>query len=92
MSGLLTRRERAGSAGQGDAAVYRPAAWLFLGPLVFLVLLALPLDLEGERQALAAVLGLVVVWWITEAMLVHGLDRRFAFNILVCAGSANGLA
>ena len=168
MSGLLTRRERAGSAGQGDAAVYRPAAWvrvqgtapslwrptyktlderrgrlteaeerfergrrtigLFLGPLVFLVLLALPLDLEGQQQALAAVLGLVVVWWITEAipipvtgiiglclcvilnvagaddvfgsvadstiflfigsfiiaeaMLVHGLDRRFAFNIL----------
>ena len=28
MSGLLTRRERAGSAGQGDAAVYRPAAWI----------------------------------------------------------------
>jgi solute carrier family 13 (sodium-dependent dicarboxylate transporter), member 2/3/5 len=101
---------------------------LFLEPLVFLVLLALPLDLEGKQQALAAVLGLVVVWWITEAipipvtgivglclcvilnvaspdevfgsvadstiflvigsfiiaeaMLVHGLDRRFAFNIL----------
>jgi di/tricarboxylate transporter len=95
---------------------------------VFLVLLALPFDLEGKQQALAAVWGLVVVWWITEAipipvtgiiglclcvilnvasadevfgsvadstiflfigsfiiaeaMLVHGLDRRFAFNIL----------
>jgi solute carrier family 13 (sodium-dependent dicarboxylate transporter), member 2/3/5 len=95
---------------------------------VFLVLLALPFDLEGKQQALAAILGLVVVWWITEAipipvtgiiglclcvilnvasaddvfgsvadstiflfigsfiiaeaMLVHGLDRRFAFNIL----------
>jgi sodium-dependent dicarboxylate transporter 2/3/5 len=101
---------------------------LFLGPLVFLALLALPLGLEGRQQALAAVLGLVVTWWITEAipipitgvvglclcvilgvasaddvfgsvadstiflfigsfiiaeaMLVHGLDRRFAFNIL----------
>jgi sodium-dependent dicarboxylate transporter 2/3/5 len=101
---------------------------LFLGPLVFLALLAIPLDLDGKQQGLAAVLGLVVVWWISEAipipvtglvglclcvilnvasaddvfgsvfdstillfigsfiiaeaMLVHGLDRRFAFNIL----------
>ena len=101
---------------------------LFLGPLVFLLLLVLPLDLDGKQQGLAAVLGLVVTWWITEAipipitgvvglclcvvlnvasaddvfgsvfdstillfigsfiiaeaMLVHGLDRRFAFNIL----------
>jgi di/tricarboxylate transporter len=35
---------------------------------VFLVLLALPFDLEGKQQALAAILGLVVVWWITEAI------------------------
>jgi solute carrier family 13 (sodium-dependent dicarboxylate transporter), member 2/3/5 len=87
-----------------------------------------PLGLDAKQQALAAVLGLVVTWWITEAipipitgvvglclcvvlnvasaedvfgnvadstiflfigsfkiaeaMLVHGLDRRFAFNIL----------
>ena len=41
---------------------------LFLGPLVFLALLALPLGLEGRQQALAAVLGLVVTWWITEAI------------------------
>jgi hypothetical protein len=39
---------------------------LFLGPLVFVVLLALPFDLEGKQQALAAILGLVVVWWITD--------------------------
>jgi hypothetical protein len=39
---------------------------LFLGPLVFLLLLALPLDLDGKQQGLAAVLGLVVVWWITR--------------------------
>jgi sodium-dependent dicarboxylate transporter 2/3/5 len=101
---------------------------LVLGPLVFLLLLVLPLDLDAKQQGLAAVLGLVVTWWITEAipipvagivglclcvilnvasadevfgsvadstiflfigsfiiaeaMLVHGLDRRFAFNIL----------
>ena len=41
---------------------------LFLGPLVFLLLLVLPLGLEAKQQALAAVLGLVVVWWITEAI------------------------
>jgi hypothetical protein len=33
---------------------------LFLGPLVFLTLLVLPLDLDGKQQGLAAVLGLVV--------------------------------
>jgi di/tricarboxylate transporter len=92
------------------------------------VTLALPVDMEARQQTLAAVLALMVVWWITEAipipvagivgvslcvalgvaeadevfgsfsdstiflfigsfiiaeaMLVHGLDRRFAFNIL----------
>ena len=106
----------------------RRTVGLFLGPVAFLVLLALPLGLEGRQQALAAVLALVVTWWITEAipipitgvvglclcvilnvagadevfgsvadstiflfigsfiiaeaMLVHGLDRRFAFTIL----------
>jgi sodium-dependent dicarboxylate transporter 2/3/5 len=106
----------------------RRTVGLFLGPLVFLLLLILPLELDGRQQGLAAVLGLVVTWWITEAipipvsgviglclcvvlnvasadevfgsvadstiflfigsfiiaeaMLVHGLDRRFAFNIL----------
>jgi sodium-dependent dicarboxylate transporter 2/3/5 len=106
----------------------RRTVGLFLGPLLFLLLLVLPLDLDAKQQALAAVLGLVVTWWITEAipipvagvvglclcvilnvasaddvfgsvadstiflfigsfiiaeaMLVHGLDRRFAFNIL----------
>ena len=32
---------------------------------MFLALLALPLDLDGKQQGLAAVLGLVVVWWIS---------------------------
>jgi Flp pilus assembly protein TadB len=36
---------------------------LFRGPLVFLALLVLPLGLDGKQQALAAVLGLVVIWW-----------------------------
>jgi solute carrier family 13 (sodium-dependent dicarboxylate transporter), member 2/3/5 len=41
---------------------------LFLGPVLFLLLLVLPLGLDGKQQALAAVLGLVVTWWITEAI------------------------
>jgi solute carrier family 13 (sodium-dependent dicarboxylate transporter), member 2/3/5 len=106
----------------------RRTVGLFLGPALFLVMLALPFDLEAKQQTLAAILALVVVWWITEAipipvagiigvclcvamgvaesdevfgsfsdstiflfigsfiiaeaMLVHGLDRRFAYNIL----------
>jgi solute carrier family 13 (sodium-dependent dicarboxylate transporter), member 2/3/5 len=106
----------------------RRTVGLFLGPALFLVMLALPVDMEAKQQTLAAILALVVVWWITEAipipvagiigvslcvamgvaeadevfgsfsdstiflfigsfiiaqaMLVHGLDRRFAFNIL----------
>jgi sodium-dependent dicarboxylate transporter 2/3/5 len=106
----------------------RRTVGLFLGPALFLLMLALPLDLEAKQQTLAAILALVVVWWITEAipipvagivgvtlcvamgvaeadevfgsfsdstiflfigsfiiaeaMLVHGLDRRFAYSIL----------
>jgi solute carrier family 13 (sodium-dependent dicarboxylate transporter), member 2/3/5 len=106
----------------------RRTVGLFLGPALFLVMLALPVDLEAKQQTLAAILALVVVWWITEAipipiagiigvslcvalgvaeadevfgsfsdstiflfigsfiiaeaMLVHGLDRRFAYSIL----------
>ncbi|MDQ3946304.1 MAG: SLC13 family permease [Actinomycetota bacterium] len=102
---------------------------LFLAPTVFLVLLVVPLGLTRPQQNLAAVLGLVFVLWITEAipipvsgiigvclcvmlrvteepddifasfsnstvflfigsfiiaeaMLVHHLDRRLAFNVL----------
>jgi solute carrier family 13 (sodium-dependent dicarboxylate transporter), member 2/3/5 len=41
---------------------------LFFGPLVFVLLVALPLDLEQTQQTLAAILSLVIVWWITEAI------------------------
>jgi sodium-dependent dicarboxylate transporter 2/3/5 len=41
---------------------------LFLAPAVFLVLVALPLGLTRPQQNLAAVLGLVIVLWITEAI------------------------
>jgi solute carrier family 13 (sodium-dependent dicarboxylate transporter), member 2/3/5 len=41
---------------------------IFLGPLSFVVLLAAPLPLGPEAHRLAAVFGLVVVLWVTEAI------------------------
>jgi di/tricarboxylate transporter len=35
---------------------------------VFLLLLVLPMGLDAKQHGLAAVLGLVVTWWITEAI------------------------
>jgi sodium-dependent dicarboxylate transporter 2/3/5 len=46
----------------------RRTAGLFLAPAVFVVLLALPLGLSRPQQNLSAVLGLVLVLWITEAI------------------------
>ena len=105
---------------------------LFLAPLVFIIFLLLPLDMEGDQQKLAAALLFVVVLWISEAvpipiggllgialivligvapvddvlapfgsstvfvfigafiiaqaMLRHGLARRFAFRMLAIKG------
>jgi solute carrier family 13 (sodium-dependent dicarboxylate transporter), member 2/3/5 len=105
---------------------------LFLAPVVFLVFLLLPLDMDGTQQKLAAALLFVVVLWISEAvpipigglmgivlivmigvapvddvlapfgsstvfvfigafiiaqaMLRHGLARRFAFRVLAVPG------
>ena len=41
---------------------------LFLGPLVFLLLWVAPLPLAAAPHRLAAILGMVVVLWITEAL------------------------
>jgi sodium-dependent dicarboxylate transporter 2/3/5 len=46
----------------------RQTAGLFLGPAVFLLLLFLPLDLPLEAHRLAAVFGLVIVLWVSEAI------------------------
>jgi len=112
----------------------RRTTGLFAAPIVFVVMLLLPLDLEGAQQTLAAIFLLVIVLWITEAipipvaavlgvvlavllgvapsdsifplfsdgtiflflggfiiaqaMMVHGLDRRFAFRVLSIPGIA----
>jgi solute carrier family 13 (sodium-dependent dicarboxylate transporter), member 2/3/5 len=46
----------------------RRTVGLFGGPIVLLVVLALPLGLEPEQHRLLAVLAFVVVWWVTEAI------------------------
>jgi sodium-dependent dicarboxylate transporter 2/3/5 len=45
----------------------RRSIGLFLGPLVFLTLSLLPMNnLSSRAHTLAAVIGWVIVWWITE--------------------------
>jgi Sodium:sulfate symporter transmembrane region len=41
---------------------------LFLGPIVFAVMLLIPFDLDGNQHRLAAILAFVIVWWLTEAI------------------------
>jgi len=41
---------------------------LFAGPLVFTVLLAVPLPVPGPAHNLAAIMAMMVVLWITEAL------------------------
>jgi sodium-dependent dicarboxylate transporter 2/3/5 len=46
----------------------RRTAGLFAGPLVFLALLVAPLPVGGPAHRLAAILGMMVVFWMTEAL------------------------
>src|SRR3712207_5061867 len=46
----------------------RRTVGLFLGPIVFALLLLIPFDLDGNQHRLLAILGFVVVWWVTEAI------------------------
>jgi solute carrier family 13 (sodium-dependent dicarboxylate transporter), member 2/3/5 len=46
---------------------------LFLAPLIAIVFLALPINLEPHQQTLAGVLLGVIVLWITEAIPIGGL-------------------
>jgi sodium-dependent dicarboxylate transporter 2/3/5 len=62
----------------GSMEVYSPAeeifnrrrrtTGLFLGPLVLLILLVAPLPLAPAAHTLAAILALMVVLWVTEAL------------------------
>jgi solute carrier family 13 (sodium-dependent dicarboxylate transporter), member 2/3/5 len=46
----------------------RRTAGLFIGPLLFAAVLLIPFDLEPNQHRLAAILALVVAWWVTEAI------------------------
>ena len=56
--------EPAGSEAPFDRARRRIGVWL--GPAVFLLLLVAPLPLPAGAHRLAAVMGLVIVYWMTE--------------------------
>jgi sodium-dependent dicarboxylate transporter 2/3/5 len=46
---------------------WRKTIGLFLGPLVFIILLSLPFsDLSSPAHKLLAILGLVITFWVTE--------------------------
>lgn len=48
---------------------FRRTSGLFLGPLFFVAILALPLrDISPDAHRLAAVLSWVVLWWVSEAI------------------------
>ena len=113
----------------------RRTVGLFAGPVLFVIVLAIPMGLTNSQQSLAAILALTIAWWVTEAipipvtaamsvvlcvlfgvaegdsvfggfadstlflfigsfiiaeaMIVHGLDRRFAFRVLSLPGVGN---
>src|SRR5687767_13592895 len=46
----------------------RRTVGIFLGPLVFFALLIAPLPIPGPAHRLAAILGMVIVFWVTEAL------------------------
>jgi sodium-dependent dicarboxylate transporter 2/3/5 len=57
------------SEGEKRFELYRKTISLFLGPLVFLILLFTPMPfLSIEAHRLSAVLGLVLIYWVGEAI------------------------
>ena len=65
-----TLDEQAGRLSEAEERFERSrrTVGLFLAPAAFLVLLVVPLGLTRPQQNLAAVLGLVLVLWISEAI------------------------
>ncbi|QBR92852.1 SLC13 family permease [Nocardioides euryhalodurans] len=46
----------------------RQTIGLFVGPVVFVVLLLIPMPIDDNQQRLAAVLGFTIVYWLSEAI------------------------
>jgi solute carrier family 13 (sodium-dependent dicarboxylate transporter), member 2/3/5 len=68
---------------------------LFLGPVVLLIMMVLPLGLPYSQQSLAAVLAFVVVYWVSEAIpipvtAVIGLALAVILNVPQVATGAEG--
>lgn len=64
---------------------WRRTLGLFLGPAVFLLLWLLPFPaLKPEAHRLAAVVSLVVVWWITEPVPIPATALIGAALTVVC--------
>jgi sodium-dependent dicarboxylate transporter 2/3/5 len=57
------------SSGEAVFERWRNTVGLFLGPLVFLTILLIPFtDLAGPAHCLLAIVSLVIIFWITEAL------------------------
>ena len=56
------------TGGDGRFDARRRQIGLALGPLLAALVLLLPLDLSPEAQRLAAVVTLVITFWVTEAL------------------------
>ena len=67
LSDLLGESAPAGASASGTV---RQRIGFDAGPVAFLAVLLAPIGLTLEQQALAAILGLVVVFWVTEAIPV----------------------
>ena len=66
----------------------RRTAGLILGPLVFFALLALPMNIPVPAHRLAAVLGLMIVFWMTEALPL-AVTALLGPTLVVLLGVAN---
>ncbi len=68
-------RDKQGGAGAGGISsselrfdVWRRRVGLYAGPALMMLLWVAPLPLEADAHRLAAIMGLVSLWWITEAV------------------------
>ena len=68
MTSATDRAAASSTAGDGRFDARRRQIGLVLGPLLVAVVLLLPLDLSPEAHRLAAVVTLVITFWVTEAL------------------------
>ncbi len=69
---------------------WRRSVGLFLGPLVAAVIYVVPLSLQPKAHTLAAILGLVVTWWMTEPIPIP-VTALLGVVLCIVAGIAPAL-